>query len=57
MIDYVNKENMESDKNNNIENKTEKEVADIMKESAVFLSFNHKEGFGLPPAEAMSMPA
>ena len=37
-----------------IENKTEKEVADIMKESAVFLSFNHKEGFGLPPAEAMS---
>jgi len=37
-----------------IENKTENEVAEIMKESAVFLSFNHKEGFGLPPAEAMS---
>lgn len=37
-----------------IENKTEKEVAEIMKESAVFLSFNHKEGFGLPPAEAMA---
>lgn len=37
-----------------IDNKTEQEVAQIMKESAVFLSFNHKEGFGLPPAEAMA---
>jgi glycosyltransferase involved in cell wall biosynthesis len=37
-----------------IENKSEKEVAEIMKESAIFLSFNHKEGFGLPPAEAMA---
>jgi len=37
-----------------IDNKTEQEVAEIMKESAIFLSFNHKEGFGLPPAEAMS---
>ena len=25
-----------------------------MKKSAVFLSFNHREGFGLPPVEAMS---
>lgn len=37
-----------------IENKTESEVAKIMTESAIFLSFNHKEGFGLPPAEAMA---
>ena len=25
-----------------------------MKESILFLSFNHREGFGLPPAEAMA---
>ncbi|KMQ71050.1 glycosyltransferase [Chryseobacterium koreense] len=37
-----------------IDNKTEREVANILKESAIFLSFNHQEGFGLPPAEAMS---
>ncbi|WP_370897557.1 glycosyltransferase [Chryseobacterium gossypii] len=37
-----------------IDNKTEAEVAEIMKKSTFFLSFNHKEGFGLPPAEAMS---
>lgn len=37
-----------------IENKSEAEVADIMKNSMIFLSFNHKEGFGLPPVEAMS---
>lgn len=37
-----------------IDNKTEQEVADIMKESTFFLSFNHREGFGLPPAEAMA---
>ncbi|WP_394676577.1 glycosyltransferase [uncultured Sphingobacterium sp.] len=37
-----------------IEDKTEKEVAQIMRESAIFLSFNHREGFGLPPAEAMA---
>lgn len=29
-------------------------VSSIMKESAIFLSFNHREGFGLPPAEAMA---
>lgn len=32
----------------------ENEVAKILKKSALFLSFNHKEGFGLPPAEAMA---
>lgn len=37
-----------------IDNKTENEVAEIMKNSTFFLSFNHKEGFGLPPVEAMS---
>lgn len=37
-----------------IDNKTEYEVASIMKKSTIFLSFNHKEGFGLPPVEAMS---
>ena len=37
-----------------IDNKTEYEVASILKESALFLSTNHIEGFGLPPAEAMA---
>lgn len=37
-----------------INDKTEEEVAQIMKESVFFLSFNHREGFGLPPAEAMA---
>ena len=37
-----------------IENKNEKEVAQIMKESAFFLNFNRCEGFGLPAAEAMA---
>lgn len=37
-----------------IDNKTEIEVAEIMKRSIFFLSFNHREGFGLPPVEAMS---
>jgi hypothetical protein len=37
-----------------IDNMTELEVANVLKESAVFLSFNHREGFGLPPVEAMA---
>jgi hypothetical protein len=37
-----------------IENRTENEVADIMRDSLVFLSFGHAEGFSLPPAEAMA---
>jgi len=37
-----------------IENKSEAEVAEIMKNSLVFLSFGYPEGFGLPPAEAMA---
>lgn len=37
-----------------IENKSENEVAQILKESTIYLSTNHIEGFGLPPAEAMA---
>lgn len=37
-----------------IDNMNEGEVATILQESAVFLSFNYQEGFGLPPAEAMA---
>lgn len=37
-----------------IDNKSELEVAEYLKKSIIFLSFNHKEGFGLPPVEAMS---
>lgn len=37
-----------------IENMNEQQVADCMKESAIFLSFNINEGFGMPPAEAMA---
>ncbi|WP_052143630.1 glycosyltransferase [Wocania ichthyoenteri] len=37
-----------------IQGMNEEEVAGVLKESAVFLSFNHREGFGMPPAEAMS---
>lgn len=48
------KENLKNWKFISIENMTEREVAQIMKESILFLSFNHREGFGLPPAEAMA---
>ncbi|MDM8553367.1 glycosyltransferase [Desulfococcaceae bacterium HSG7] len=37
-----------------IDNKTEDEVANILRESIIFLSFSHREGFGLPAAEAMA---
>lgn len=37
-----------------IENMNEQQVADCMKESLLFLSFNINEGFGMPPAEAMA---
>lgn len=36
-----------------IENKTEEQVAEIMKDSLVFLSFSYEEGCPLPPMEAM----
>jgi glycosyltransferase involved in cell wall biosynthesis len=32
----------------------ESEVAAILRESAIFLSFSQREGFGLPPLEAIS---
>ncbi len=37
-----------------IEGMNEEQVATCMKESAIFLSFNINEGFGMPPAEAMA---
>ena len=37
-----------------IENKTEQEVAEIMQESLIYLSFGYPEGFSLSIAEAMS---
>jgi hypothetical protein len=33
---------------------SEAHAAEIIRESAVFMSFGHPEGFGLPPAEAMA---
>lgn len=37
-----------------ISGRSEAEVARILRECAVFLSFSEREGFGLPPAEAMA---
>jgi glycosyltransferase involved in cell wall biosynthesis len=37
-----------------ISGRSERETAAILRESAVFLSFGHPEGFGLPAAEAMA---
>lgn len=37
-----------------IADRTEAETAALLRESAVFLSFGHPEGFGLPAAEAMA---
>jgi hypothetical protein len=37
-----------------IEGRTEREVADILRTSRVFLSFSQREGFGLPPLEALA---
>jgi glycosyltransferase involved in cell wall biosynthesis len=37
-----------------IYDKTEREVAQILRESIIFLSFGYPEGFSLPPAEAMA---
>lgn len=37
-----------------IAGRTESETAAIMRGSAIFLSFSEREGFGLPPAEAMA---
>jgi glycosyltransferase involved in cell wall biosynthesis len=37
-----------------IEKRPEAEVAALLKECLVFLSFGHPEGFGLPPAEALA---
>lgn len=37
-----------------IAGRSEAEVAEILRDSAIFLSFSDREGFGLPPAEAMA---
>jgi len=37
-----------------IEGRTEDQVADLMRDAAIFLSFSERDGFGLPPAEAMA---
>ncbi len=37
-----------------IDGMTPQQVAHVMKESLIFLSFSHREGFGLPAAEAMA---
>jgi len=37
-----------------IDKMDESQVADVLKDSAIFLSFNYREGFGLPPVEAMA---
>ena len=37
-----------------IEGYTEGQTADIMRASPIFLSFSEREGFGLPPVEAMA---
>jgi hypothetical protein len=37
-----------------ISGRTERETADIMRSCPLFLSFSEREGFGLPPAEAMA---
>ncbi len=37
-----------------IAGKSESEVAAILRRSAIFLSFSDRDGFGLPPAEAMA---
>jgi hypothetical protein len=37
-----------------IEGCSERETADVMRSCAIFLSFSEREGFGMPPAEAMA---
>jgi glycosyltransferase involved in cell wall biosynthesis len=37
-----------------VEGRTERETAALLRDAAIFLSFSDREGFGLPPAEAMA---
>jgi hypothetical protein len=37
-----------------ISGRSEAEVAEVLRGSAIFLSFSERDGFGLPPAEAMA---
>lgn len=38
----------------NIDERSQEETAEILRSAAIFLSFSEREGFGLPPAEAMA---
>lgn len=38
----------------NIDKCSQEETAEILRSAAIFLSFSEREGFGLPPAEAMA---
>ncbi|MDG4764272.1 glycosyltransferase [Solwaraspora sp. WMMD406] len=40
-----------------IAGRTEQQTAEIMRQCAIFLSFSDREGFGMPPAEAMACGA
>jgi len=40
-----------------IDSVSEARAAEIIRESVIFMSFGHPEGFGLPPAEAMAAEA
>jgi glycosyltransferase involved in cell wall biosynthesis len=40
-----------------IEGRSEREAANILRSCPIFLSFSEREGFGLPPAEAMACGA
>jgi glycosyltransferase involved in cell wall biosynthesis len=37
-----------------IDKVSQAEAAEVLRESLIFMSFGHPEGFGLPPAEAMA---
>jgi glycosyltransferase involved in cell wall biosynthesis len=37
-----------------IDGRSERETADLLRSCAIFLSFSEQEGFGMPPAEAMA---
>jgi len=37
-----------------IDGMNQSQVASVLKDSLIFLSFSHRDGFGLPPAEAMA---
>jgi hypothetical protein len=48
------KNNMDGFAIQTIDRMTQAQCAEVLRQSAIFLSFSNKEGFGLPPAEAMA---